>query len=211
MRITDTVRTGQDQMVQPAPEILRQGHVARGGEKPEGWIGEGDQHQGGGDELGQRHADIGREADAEICRAATPQRRQDAERDCDEEHQSDGQEGQEERAPQGRKHHLRDWKTCAQRRAKVTLQDAREPAPILHDDGSIEPEALAHSGELDVRGVLAQQHHGRIARQHLGDAEDDERHDEEGEEDRGDPLQEIAAGHGRSSTAASAPLRRPCR
>jgi hypothetical protein len=75
------------------------------------------------------------------------------------------------------------------------VQHGPEPAPELDVQGPVEAELELHGAELIGGRVLAQDHHRRVAGQHLRDRENGQRDDEEDDQDRGQAPEEVGRGH----------------
>ncbi len=97
--------------------------------------------------------------------------------------QAQGDEEPRPRQLEGRghalEHEIERGLTVPDRLAEVSPEGARQKAPVLHDEGIVEPHHLAEAKDVLGGGVRRQEHEGRIA----GQIEDEEHHEGDAEED----------------------------
>jgi hypothetical protein len=75
--------------------------------------------------------------------------------------------------------------------SQIALDDVGEPAAVLHEDRPIQPELLAERGELARRGQRPEHDLGGVTGNEVGQHEHDERHTDEDERRRDDPLDKV--------------------
>src|SRR5271168_3104384 len=73
----------------------------------------------------------------------------------------------------------------------VADQHAADPSPVLHDEGVLEPERLAQTGERDGVALGSHDHRRNVARKDRRYAERDDRDEEQRQDDREQSIQDV--------------------
>ena len=171
---------GQHQPPEELHRVLRRWHPAAGGQPAQADREDGDQHDAG-QEGGDGDADLGHPGQRDTVQVAVPHGHPGAHRHGDDE----GQDHRRQHQPQ------RDAETVGDLRsdgrlghilqAGVEGEHAGHPVEILHHQRPVQAVVRGHLCDRGVGGVDAQRHPGRVAGQHLHEAEDDQRARDEAE------------------------------